>query len=139
MDTLTPVSTDQNIKIVQQGFTDFMNGNISGITDSCSNNVKWGSFENPGVPYESNYQGKEGVSKFFGNLNTYVDFEKFEPREFYADKNKVFVKGYHGGKAKTTGKSFGHEYLMEFTLEDGKICNFFAWLDTRDQAASFTN
>ena len=66
-----------------------------------------------------------------------MDYTQFKPKEFYAAGDKVFVKGYHKATVKSTGKNFGHEFLMEFTLKDGQIANFFSWIDTQDQSQAF--
>jgi ketosteroid isomerase-like protein len=137
METLTNVKTEPSIRIVQKAFTDFLNGNIPGILDACTGDVVWSSFDNPGVPFGKTFQGKNGVADFFTALGNSVDYTNFEPREFFASADRVFVKGYHKAKVKATGKFFGHEFLMEFRLQDGKIGNFFAWIDTRDEAAAF--
>ena len=39
METLATVKKEQNIAIVQNAFTDFLKGNISGILDACTNDV----------------------------------------------------------------------------------------------------
>ena len=97
------------------------------------------SFDNPAIPYATAYQGKEGVAGFFASLAGSIDYADFQTNEFFADSDRVFVKGYHKATVKSTGKAFDHDFLMEFRLRDGKISSFFAYVDTRDQAAAFTN
>lgn len=139
METLATVKKEQNITIVQKAFTDFLNGNIAGIIDACSNDVEWTTHENANVPYAHSYRGRQGVGEFFKALSAGIDYIKFQPKEFYGDGDKVFVKGYHNAKVKSTGKSFGHDFLMEFTLSEDSISSFFAWVDTRDQTTAFSN
>lgn len=138
METLTDVKKD-NIIIVKNAFADFLKGDIAGVVEACTDDVQWGSYDNPSVPYASSYQGKKGVTEFFSNLGGSVDYDKFDTNEFYSDKDMVFVVGRHEGKVKQTGKRFGHDFLMQFRLRDGKVCNFFAWVDSRDQAQAFTS
>ncbi|MCW3106229.1 MAG: hypothetical protein JWQ09_735, partial [Segetibacter sp.] len=38
---------------------------------------------------------------------------------------------------KSTGKTFGHNMLLEFSVNNAKVSSFFAWVDTRDQAEAF--
>lgn len=137
METLASVKTDQNVAVVQQAFDNFSKGNIAGILDACNDDVQWGSYDNPDVPYSSTYSGKKGVAEFFTNLSSSVDYENFETKTFYGDKDMVFVVGNHKAIVKSTGKKFGHDFLMQFRLRDGKISNFFAWIDTRDQGQAF--
>lgn len=139
METIATIKKEQNISIVQNAFANFLQGNIPGILNACTENVDWATHENVGVPYAQTYQGKKGVAEFFTSLSESIDYTEFQPKKFYADADKVFVKGYHKAKVKSTAKTFAHEFLMEFTLSDGNISSFFAWVDTRDQSAAFSN
>ena len=139
METLATVKKEQNIAIVQNAFADFLKGNISGIMDAFTNDISWSSYDNPAIPYATSYHGKKGVGEFFASLAGSIDYTDFQTKEFFADSDRVFVKGYHKATVKSTGKTFGHDFLMEFWLRDGKISSFFAYVDTRDQAAAFTN
>jgi ketosteroid isomerase-like protein len=48
------------------------------------------------------------------------------------------VHGHHTGKVKLTGKTFSHDWFMEFHLRDGKVYSYFAFVDSNDQAMAFT-
>jgi ketosteroid isomerase-like protein len=138
METLATVKTEQNISAVQNAYAEFAKGNIQAVANACTEDVVWGSFENKSVPYAGNFHGKKGVIDFFTTIGTSIDYIEFQPKEFFAVADKVFVKGYHKGKVKSTGKTFGHDFLMEFHLRDGKTYAFFAWVDTKDQAQAFS-
>ena len=138
MQTLATVKKEENILVVQNAFQDFQNGNIKGIQDACSNDITWGAYSDPAVPYSKTYHGKKGVAEFFAALSDAIDMKRFEPREFYADGDAVFVRGYHEGLVKSTGKTFGHEYLMHFRMKEGKVVNYFAFVDIHDQVKAFT-
>jgi len=133
----TGTQKEQNLNTVKIAFEDFLKGNIQPILDRCTDDVEWAAHGNPAVPYARTYNGKTGAAEFFKTLSNNVDYSEFKPKEFYAEGDKVFVKGYHQGNVKPTGKTFGHDFLMEFDVRDGKISRFFAWLDTRDQARAF--
>ena len=138
METLATVKKEQNISIVQKAYAEFAKGNIPGILENCTDDITWSSFDNSPVPFAGTFNGKRGVADFFAALGGSVDYTEFQPKEFFADADKVFAKGYHKAKVKSTGKTFGHEFLMEFSLRDGKVFSFFAWVDSRDEAAAFT-
>ena len=135
METLT--QTKNNVQVIQQAFADFGSGNIQGILDVCTNDIVWSTAENPGVPITGTFKGKDGVKNFFSTLAENVDYSSFEPKEFFSDKNAVIVLGHHSGKVKKTGKTFDHDWCMVFRLRDEKTYNYFAFVDTRDQAESF--
>lgn len=138
METLATVKKDQNILVVQNAFADFAKGNIPGILNVCTESIAWSSFDNASIPYAQTYHGKDGVAEFFSAIASTIEYTDFQPKEFFSDSDRVFVKGYHKATVKTTGKTFGHDFLMEFGLVDGKINYFFAYVDSRDQAAAFT-
>jgi uncharacterized protein len=137
METLATVKTEQNISIVQNAYAEFAKGNFQGVADACTDDIVWGSYENETVPYAGSYHGKKGVVDFFTTLTGSVDYTDFQPREFFANGDYVFVKGYQAATVKSTGKTFGHDFLMEFKLENGKVNSFFAYVDTKDQAKAF--
>ena len=138
METLATV-TEQNIAVVQHAFSDFLKGNIQGIIDACTDDVEWGGYENDVTPISGMYHGKVGVARFFTLLGDNVDYTLFDPREFFADGKNVFVKGRHEGKAKSTGKGFAHDFMMQFVITNGKVSYFFAWVDTYDQVKAYSN
>lgn len=139
MDTMTMTATEQHIRVVQQAYAEFATGNIPGLVNLCTADIIWTGHANAGVPYARTYEGKNGVAQFFRTLDEAIAYSQFETREFYAEGDRVFVKGYHAGMVKATGKTFGHDFLMEFQLSGERINYFFAWGDTAEQAAAFAN
>ena len=133
----TETLTKNNVQIIQQAFDDFGKGNIQGILDVCTNDVVWSGAENPNVPIAGTFKGKEGVGNFFSTLAENVNYSRFEPKEFFNDKDAVIVLGHHTGTVKKTGKTFDHDWCMIFRLRDGKMYNYYVFVDTRDQAESF--
>src|SRR5205823_13862115 len=81
-----------------------------------------------------------GVIDFFNRLANAIDYTEFTPKEFFGigEKDLVFVRGHHTGKVKSTGKTFSHDWLMEFYFRDGKLVSFFAFVDSRDQTEAFS-
>lgn len=128
---------ENNLSIVRNAYDDFAKGDIEAIINKCTDDIEWGAHNNPGVPYAKTFKGIAGAKEFFSILLGNIEYLVFEPREFYADGDKVFVKGYHRAKVKSNGNTYDHTFLMEFTLIDGKVSTFFAWVDTRDQAQAF--
>src|SRR4030095_8882653 len=116
METLATVKNDQNISLVQQAYAEFAKGNVQGILDKCTDDIVWGSFDNPSVPYAGIYHGKKGTGDFFATIANTIDYLEFQPKEFFAANDHVFVKGYHKGKVKSTSKVFSHDFLMDFQL-----------------------
>jgi ketosteroid isomerase-like protein len=138
METLLNAKKEQNISIVQKAFQNFQQGNIADILSESTEDIEWGSYKNSVVPFGKTYHGKKGAGEFFATLAATTEYKTFEPREFYADKDSVLVRGYHEAIVKSTGKNFGHEFLMHFKLREGKVYSFFAFVDSRDEAEAFS-
>ena len=134
----TLITTKTNTEIVQQAFADFSAGNIAGIVNECTEDAVWGTWDNAVLPYAKTLHGKAGVTEFFNSLAATVTYTAFEPKEFYAISNKVFVKVYQAATVNTTGKPYAHDCMMEFTFRNRKMCNFFVYIDTADQVQAFT-
>jgi uncharacterized protein len=138
METLATVKKEQNSLTVQQAFDNFLKGNVQGILDVCTDDITWGSYLDPAVPFSKTYQGKKGVGEFFATLAATSDYKTFDTQDFYADGDAVLVKGYQEAVVKTTGKTFAHDFLMQFKLRDGKIAYFFSFIDMNDEVKAFT-
>lgn len=138
METLATVKSEQNLEIAQKGFADFLKGDIKSVADACADDVQWGSYDNAIVPFAGTYHGKKGVADFFSTLGRSVDYKVFDPKNYYADKDSVLVHGRQEGVAKSTGKSFSHDFIMHFKMQDGKIAYFFAYVDSNDEAQAFS-
>ncbi len=126
-----------NVELIQQAFGEFGKGNYQAIADRCTDDVVWGSYDNPGVPAAGTFKGKDGVLKHFKVLNESVDLTDFTPREFYGQGDTVIVRGHQAGKVKKTGRTFGHEWAMFFKMRESKVASFFIFVDSRDQAQAF--
>jgi len=137
METLATVKKEQNVLIVQQAFENFLKGNIQGILDVCTDDITWGAYFDPAVPFSKTYHGKNGVSEFFATLGANTDYKRFDTQEFYADGDTVLVKGFHEAVVKTTGKSFAHDFMMQFKLRDGKLAYFFSFINILDEVKAF--
>ena len=140
MKTQTVAGKQTNAAIIQQAFDDFANGDIQRIVEKCTDDVTWASYDNQKVPYAGTFKGKEGVLQFFKRLADSVDYSEFKPGTFFSDdkQDAVLVHGHHAGKVKLTGKTFSHDWFMEFHLRDGKVYSYFAFVDSNDQAMAFT-
>lgn len=57
--------------------------------------------------------------------------------EFTAQGNRVVVEGRNRGTARTTGRTYEHDWVLIFTLDDGKVVRFRHYYDTADVSAAF--
>ena len=129
----------QNTKIVQDAYAAFLRGDVTSLLVLLSDDVVWepvlGTASH--VPFSGKRQGKPGVAEFFQLVATHEDFTQFEPREFVAQGDAVVAVCHYKATSKATGKTFESDFVMVFTLKDGKIVRFREFTDSAAVNAAF--
>lgn len=126
----------KNIEAIQQIYGFFGTGNIPSILNTLTDDVVWIDPGFPHIPYAGKRSGKSEVAQFFPEMGKTITFTHFNPQEFFADGDAVFVKGFFAGKNNSTSKTFETEWLMIWRLKDGKVYFYQAYIDTRSVAAA---
>lgn len=124
-----------NTQIAQSLYHYFDEGNVPAILDLLTDDIIWTC---PGptdiLPYARVYKGKQEVTNFFKLIQENKDFQKFEPREYIAEGNKVVALGYWDAKSKKTGKPYSGHWAMAFYLRDGKVYEHREYYDSYGEA-----
>ena len=81
-------------------------------------------------PIQTRAAAKASVAEFFKRVSESEDFQQFEPREFVAQADKVVAIGHYRAVTKSTRKSFESDFVMVFTLRDGKVVQFQEFSDS---------
>jgi hypothetical protein len=119
------MAEQDNIKVVQQAFAAFGQGDIPGVLSMLAADVTWRAFGPPEVlPWAGTYQGPEQVGQFFMRLGSEVDFQQFEPQEYIAQGDRVVVLGQSQYTIKANGRMVKPEWVMIFRLRSGKIAHY---------------
>lgn len=126
-----------NIQTVQKIYADFGQGNTQSILASISPEVEWCNAGPTAVPYARQRRGIDEVGKFFAAVYAAVEVQSFEPKEFFADGDRVVVLGAWSGRAKPTGKPFSSDWTMAWTVNAGKVTSFRSYEDTHAMAVAF--
>jgi hypothetical protein len=71
------------------------------------------------------------VASFFQKLNDTAEILAFEPREFTAEGERVLVIGWERARVKSTNRMFQSDWVMAFTLQNGKVVKFREFSDTQ--------
>jgi ketosteroid isomerase-like protein len=132
------MSTEDNKRVVQTIFEAFGRGDIPGVLSQVAEDVVWNAPGPSAVPYLGARHGHEGVTEFFVQLGTNVDFESFEPGDFIAEGDRVVALGRERGRVKATGKMFDNEWALVFTIHDGKVTRFHLYENTGAVAEAFS-
>jgi ketosteroid isomerase-like protein len=122
----------RNAQVVKDAYAAFGRGDIPAILAMLDDNVAWHALKGAeGVaPQAGIRRGKASVTQFFTILASTTEFTVFEPREFIAQGDKVAVVGYYEVNVKTTGRSVASDWVMVFTLVNGRITEFREWTDS---------
>jgi len=129
----------QNTKVVQDAYAAFSRGDITTLLGQMTDDVHWrpviGTAKH--VPFSGERQGKASVAEFFKRVSESEDFQQFEPREFIAQGDTVVAIGHYRAVTKATGKTFDADFVMVFTLRDGKVATFREFTDSAGINAAF--
>ena len=66
-----------------------------------------------------------------------VQPDKLEPLEFTAQDDRVIVEGKNRGTVRSTGKAYEHDWVMVFTVRQGKIARMGHYYDSIDLRVAF--
>ncbi len=124
--------SQQNIDLVQQAYAAFGRGDIDGVLATCGDDIVWEPVigAGPHVPQAGLRRGKAAVREFFRILGESLEFERFEPQEFVAQRDKVVVLGAYAARPKGTGRRYASDWVMIFTIADGRIVSFREFADS---------
>jgi uncharacterized protein len=131
------MSEQENVKFVKEIYGAFLRGDIPSVLSTMSDDV---DFFEPGegaYPTSGHRRGLAEMREFFRILDETTKFETFEPREYIAQGDKVVVLGTYTGIAKPTGRRFGMDWAMVWTIRDGKAVKFHEYTDTLAGANAF--
>jgi len=126
------MSEARNIQVVKDAYAAFQRGDINGVLAVLDNNVDWHPVKGAeGVaPHAGQRHGRAAVGEFFAQLAMSMEFTRFEPKEFIAQGDQVAVVGEYAGSIKATGGKVSSDWVMVFTVRDGKVARFREWTDS---------
>jgi ketosteroid isomerase-like protein len=126
------MSESRNVQVVKDAYAAFLRGDVQSILASLDQNVEWEGVKGAeGVaPHAGLRRGPAQVAQFFQQVGGSIEFHKFEPREFIAQGDQVAVVGEYEGSLKENGTRMKSDWVMVFTIRDGKIARFREWTDS---------
>ena len=130
--------SEANIATVQSLYAAFGRGEIETVVEGCLPDVSWtcGGRKEDYPPFGAR-KGADAVRDFFRDVAEVQEFTEFSPREFYADRDKVFVLGRYAMTVKKTGKQVASEWVHIFTFRAGRVSEFREFTDTAAFAAAY--
>jgi len=132
------MSAQENVQLVKEGYAAYSRGDIPGLLTLMAEDVEW-IIPGPGLPLAGTYRGRDGVANFFQKLVADSDVLDFQPREFVAEGDRVLVVGWERTRVKATNRTVELDWIMSFTLRNGKVEIFREYTDTYALADAYAS
>ncbi len=123
-----------NSDLIRSPYAAFERGDVKSILDALDPAIEWLSNGDAKIiPWGGRRGGVAGAASFFQALADDLDFEAFEPREFFEVGETVIVLGRTKARVRKGGV-FDSEWAHVFTLKNGKLLRFREFYDTKSIA-----
>jgi len=132
------MSTQESLHVVKDGFAAFSRGDVPGLLALMAEDVEW-IIPGAGLPLAGTYRGPDGVADFFQKLSVEAEILDFQPREFIADGDRVLVVGWERTRVKATNRTLEADWVMSFSVRNGKIVTYREYTDTKAIADAYAS
>jgi ketosteroid isomerase-like protein len=131
------MSEDANVQVIQRAFQAFGSGDIPTLLGMVTDDVIWHTHGPPDVlPWAGRRVGQAQVGQFFSMLGEAVEFQRFEPREFIVQGDRVVVLGASQFTSRHTNRTVEPDWVMVFTMRDGQVTEYHYFEDTAATVAA---
>ena len=125
-----------NVRLLREAFSALARGDNENFLACVSNDVQ---LEHP-LPrelwhYGGKRHGKPEMAEYLAGLGETYDIERFEPTEFIAQRDTVAIVGIQRYRIKATGRKVEDDWVMIFTMNDGKASRVRVFFDTAQVVA----
>jgi uncharacterized protein len=124
------MNEQQNVDIVRRGYEAFGRGDLDTMLKLFDENIEWISPGPAELPTAGTRRGRQQVAEFFNSVSEVFEIQRFEPKAFIAEGDRVIVLGDDTSRIKATGKVLDSEWAHAFTLRDGLVVAFHEYIDT---------
>ena len=124
------MNEQQNLEIIRRGYEAFGRGDLDALLSLFADNIEWVSPGPADLPTAGTRRGRQQVADFFRIVNELFEFQRFEPKTFIAQDDRVVVLGEDTARIKATGKVLDSAWAHAFSLRDGKVASFHEYIDT---------
>ncbi len=132
---------EKNTKIVKDLLSALSRGDISAVTSLLDESIDW---QSPAtrttvkeIPWSKPRRSRGEVSAFFTEIGDKLKIDDMSYSAIIAEGDNVMVEGTTRGSVIPTGCFYGTDWVMSFTLRNGKIIRYRHYYDSADVAAAF--
>ncbi|MBM3577486.1 MAG: nuclear transport factor 2 family protein [Alphaproteobacteria bacterium] len=120
-----------NCSFIRSLYAAFGRGDVKTILDNVDPSIEWiSNGDANAIPWSGRRKGVAGTAYFFKSLSENLDFEIFEPRDFFDAGDTVIVIGRTRARLKSNGGVFDCAWAHVFTVKNGKLSRFREFYDT---------
>jgi ketosteroid isomerase-like protein len=128
------VKPESNVELVKDLFAAFARGDIGYVIDAHADDVVSESpvSRTSALPWAGTRTGRGELVEYFEAMAAQVRPEAFHDLVFTASDDRVVVEGTNAGSVVETGERYEHDWVMVFTIQDGKVVRFRHYYDPGD-------
>jgi hypothetical protein len=125
---------DSNVEFIEDLFAAFGRGDIGYVIDAHADDVVMEApvSRTSTLPWAGTRTGRRELVEYFETMATHVRPEAFRDVVFTASGDRVVVEGSNSGTVVATGERYDHDWVMVFTIRDGKVARFRHFYDPGD-------
>jgi ketosteroid isomerase-like protein len=130
--------SEDNLDVIRRGYDAFGRGDINTLLESFDEQVSWVTPGPPELATSGRRTGRQEVAEFFVSVNELFDIQRFEPKDFLAQGDRVVVVGSETARARSTGNVIEVDWVHVFTMRNGKVVAFQEFFDTAAVVAALS-
>jgi uncharacterized protein len=108
------------------------------LFDLLSDDAEWEVAGSPKVlPWAGTFRGRDAVRQWLETLDEHLDYDRFEPLEFFADGDTVIELVRAHGRAKGSGRPFESEIVRVWSFRGDQVVRVRSFYDTAAYERAF--
>ena len=121
---------EDNLDVIRRGYEAFARGDINALLESFDEQINWVTPGPRELATSGHRTGRQAVAQFFATVNDVFEIQRFEPREFLAQGDRVVVLGSETARVRATGKVIELDWVHVFAMRNRKVIAFQEFFDT---------
>ncbi len=117
----------ESVDVVNEAYSSFAKGDISGLLESVSDDTDWSSPAS--LPHGGDFSGKDGVLKFFQGIGAMWDSLTIEVEGVADTGDGLVLTVVEASGTLKSGGAAGYGAAHAFNVRDGKITRFREYVD----------
>jgi ketosteroid isomerase-like protein len=119
--------SEENLEVVRKAYEAFGQGDLPTVFDLLDPEVVF--YQSELLPWGGRREGHEGMRSFLEDLTSATE-SQVKPDEFVEAGDHVVAVGRTRGRVRATGEEFDVRAVHVWTLKEGKVVRFEAYIDT---------